>query len=190
MNRHDLDRLMETIDAQGFTALSNGLGLGETRPAQASKPVAPKPVAPTHGQIWADGYRPEIGPEPKAKPVPVATMPRPEAPRASGGFSRRVLAYGLDFLFVAMSLGVALALATLLTAVRTGETDNLLGTGPVQWVAGANPYVLLAGVYAAFLAYGLLFKVLAGRTFGETLLRLRPRASARKTREIGAGGAS
>ena len=244
MNRHDLDRLIETIDAKGFTALSSGLGLGEARPVQGARPEATRRAAPppSQGQVWQDGYRPGIGPEARplaAAPAPVAP-PKPlkgrkarqalkaakaaqakaakaaraaqasqaaRAPKAAkaskaskaamgslapaprGGFSRRLFAYGLDFFFVAVSLGVALGLATLLTAVRTGETDNLLGAAPVQWVVSAKPYVLLAVVYGAFLAYGLLFKVLAGRTCGETLLRVRPRQAPRKTQETGLGGA-
>jgi hypothetical protein len=121
---------------------------------------------------------------PKTQKRPQAANPGAEAPRSKGkpplGIERKLLAWGLDFAFVALSLGVLVALFVLLTAVRTGETADLFALAPVQWLLGVKPLALVFGVYALFFAYILLFKVVAGATLGETLLRSRlsPRHSA------------
>ncbi len=144
-----------------FTALSVGIGIGDLRPPgpppSARNVVNKGPVIPrvTHAI-------PQVADAPQV---------RGQLPRVRGrGFSYRILAYGLDFFFVALTLAVALALATVLSAVRTGETENWLAAKPIQWLAGLNPFAIVGGVYGAFFAYALVFKVLAGKTVGEGLL--------------------
>ncbi len=110
----------------------------------------------------------------RAAPLPKAAAPRAgRSPRPRLGLERKLVAWGLDFFFVGFSLFVLLALVTLLTAVRTGETEDVFALAPVQWLMGINPLQLVAGVYALFFAYVILFKLVAGVTLGETLLRAR-----------------
>lgn len=132
----------------------------------------PQVFAPEASQRFA-----QLAPQPSLMGSPAAHLPAGIRGRPS--FSRRFFAWGLDFLFVTLSLATVLALTTLLIAIRSGETDHPLTLAPVQWLVHLNPYGVIAGVYAVFFAYGLLFKGLAGRTLAETLLRL-PRGSQEK----------
>ncbi len=144
-----------------FTALSVGIGIGALRPPGPA-PSARNVVNKAPGDSQVTRAIPQVADAPQV---------RGQAPRVKGlGFSHRILAYGLDFFFVALTLAVALALATVLSAVRTGETENWLATKPIQWLAGLNPFAIVGGVYGAFFAYALVFKVLAGKTVGEGLL--------------------
>lgn len=150
-----------------FTALSVGIGIGDLKsPSLGGQRVAKGGPGPDVSVVHKVAM-PPMAPLQVAEPQGKALA----KPQIKGrGFSHRILAYGLDFFFVALTLAVALALATLLSAVRTGETDNWLATKPIQWLASLNPYTIVGGVYAAFFAYALVFKVLAGKTVGEGLL--------------------
>jgi hypothetical protein len=105
-----------------------------------------------------------------ARPKP-DKAPRPQ--RATLAFEKRLVAWSLDFFFVALTLAVLLALITVATAVRSGGGEDVFQLPPVQWLMGVNPLELVAGVYALFFAYVLLFKTVAGVTLGESLLRAR-----------------
>ncbi len=153
-----------------FTALSVGIGIGDLRsPTLDSQRLARRSPGNDADLVnkAPQPQRTAMAPMQVSEPQGKASAP---AKRQGRGFSFRILAYGLDFFFVALTLAVALALATVLSAVRTGETDNWLATKPIQWLAGLDPYVIVGGVYAAFFAYALVFKLLAGKTFGEGLL--------------------
>jgi len=184
--------LTESLDVQTFTALSPGIGLGELRPAaglpqrdaygvRMRTPVAPSPARPflssqTEGtnpvhKAWSDLPAVAHAGAVSSGKGRLAKAKRTPAP-ASRTFSRCILAWGIDFLFVAVSLAAALALAELLVAIRTGETGSWLALAPMQWLAGQSPVTVVGGVYGMFAAYTLLFKLLAGRTFGESLLGL------------------
>jgi hypothetical protein len=85
------------------------------------------------------------------------------------------MAWAVDFFFVTSSLALALAMATGIAAARAGSETSLLDLRPVTWLAGFAPYQILIGVYGVFLAYGLFFRVLVGRTFGESVVGLKAR---------------
>lgn len=165
-------RRVITSDEIRFEALSVGIGIGGLRPLDSQRvrqAARPGPAVVNKATTIP------------AMPVQVIESPSNarNLPRAKGpGISVRLLAYGLDFFFVALTLGVALALATVLSAVRTGETENWLATKPIQWLAGLNPFAIVGAVYGAFIVYALLFKALAGKTVGESLLGVsRPKNS-------------
>jgi hypothetical protein len=83
------------------------------------------------------------------------------------------LAWSLDLLLVAAALSSALALA-FAAHVWRGDSADWLAAKQVQWLLSLNPVVWLAGVYSLFLVYAIFFRILVGRTCGETLLGLRP----------------
>jgi hypothetical protein len=212
MQHQDIDRILASIEAKGFTALSNGIGLGELKPRAGAKPrpaptprAAPPlslpvtPQAPAPGPVFMAPQGPAEGiasfsPAGVHRSIPRGKRARLDAPRPATGlpsFPRRLLAWGVDFLFVAATLAVGFTLATLLSAVRTGETEHPLALAPVQWLVDANPLVVLAGIYGAFLAYGLLFRLLSGRTVGQLLLApgVAVKSRPEKPRKTARGGA-
>jgi hypothetical protein len=91
------------------------------------------------------------------------------------GFDMRLFAWSIDFVFVVACVGVAVALAVVLSAARAGDgegwfTRNWLVLPPMQWLAGVAPLYALGGVYGVYLLYHLVFKILAGATVGESLV--------------------
>ena len=153
-------------DSIAFQALSVGIGLGELRPP-GKTPVTRVAPSLVH-KVEAFEPEPLLALDAMAKARAPERQLNPKGPRR--GWSVKLMAYGLDFFFVALTLVVALGLATVLSAVRTGETENWMATKPIQWLAGLNPYLIIGGVYGVFFAYTLVFKLLAGKTCGETLL--------------------
>jgi hypothetical protein len=102
-----------------------------------------------------------------------AKVARPSTPKLP--FELRLVAWSVDFAFVVACVGLAMALAAILAAARSGDGAGLLARdwlalAPVQWLAAFPPHYILGGVYAVYLLYHLVFKLLAGTTMGETLL--------------------
>lgn len=192
---YDLLAFAENLDAKGFTALSQGLGLGELRAAgKVEKRAAPVmrepelPVStPANYAAAASARRQGQGSDgesyvvDKASSVQVAQV-RAEAPERAYvttrrlSFERRLMAWSIDFLFVTSSLAIALATVTALAAARAKADVSLLDLRPVAWISGFAPYQILLGVYAVYLTYTLTFKFAVGRTFGESLVGLAHKA--------------
>lgn len=88
-------------------------------------------------------------------------------------FKQRLSVWTADFLVVVTSLAVAFAIAVVLSMVKSGETDNWLALRPVKFLAARTAVEILAAVYAAFAAYMVVFKLGAGKTFGELIFARR-----------------
>ena len=166
--------LLATPDKYEFTALSSGLGLGGVRPArltQTRRPVAQAAAGLAVNTMpgWAGSAAVVAFAPPRLRLPKAATV----APVKEAGISRLVLAWSLDLLLVAAALSSALALA-FAAHVWRGDSADWLAAKQVQWLWSLNPVIWLAGVYALFLVYALFFRILVGRTCGETLLGLRP----------------
>lgn len=192
MQQHDLRDFAETLDLTAFKALSSGIGIGKTKelaaPAQAlpRKAEMPRSELP-RPQVVQGGSSGEARKGKALKPSKGAKASRAAQAPAAGhagmrlSLERRLFAWGLDFFFVALSLAVLLAIFTVLAAVRSGASGDPFALAPVQWLFGLKPLEVLAAVYGLFFAYVLLFKVVAGRTLGESLLVRRSRRVARGT---------
>lgn len=165
----DLRQLAEDLQLNDFTALSVGIGIGQAKPkTRFAPPVRPMATVAAKAPVV---YQ---------EPIVRHEQPRPAAPqnRSKLPFELRLVAWGLDLLFVALAALTALALATLLAAMRGGQppitADEWLAVRPVQWLAGLSIYAVLGGLYGIYGLYIGLFKIVAGRTLGESLFfRLR-----------------
>lgn len=194
---HELAAFAANLDLAAFKALSPGIGLGEpravlqrafapaqqgvqhVRPSQQSvvhegvaRRATVMPLDPAMGKVMKPKKqkKAKAPKEPKQSTMRVRTMP----------FERRLVAWSIDFLFVLTSIATALALATVLAAVRKGDGSDWLSQAPLQWLAQFKALELLGGVYGAFLAYFVLFKGLAGASVGEAMLGGRRRGSTAK----------
>lgn len=98
--------------------------------------------------------------------APVALEPR--LPRS---FASRISVWTFDFLVVVVSLAVAFAAAVVISMVKTGETDNWLALRPVKFLSERSGVEVLASVYAIFAVYMIVFKLGAGKTFGEVIFK-------------------
>lgn len=203
MQANDLRAFADNLDASSFRALSAGIGLGAVKPTQAppqtlprqaaqGSSFAPTPVAPTPvaaRSLNGASSRPMKVTKPsrqaashgalKSSSRHAAKASQPKAPVASArpypvlGWERKLMAWGLDLVFVGSTLAVLVALVTLLAAARSGETNDVFTLAPIQWLTSINPLELVGGVYGLYFAYILLFKLVAGVTLGESLLRAR-----------------
>lgn len=122
----------------------------------------------------ADAARKQ-GAAPKKAKVRPAAPPQPSGPRILT-WEKRLVAWSLDFLFVASSLVVCLALALLLAAMRAGNPDDWWTLKPIRWLGLFRPYEVLGGVYGSFFGYYALFRILAGKTLGEGLMARSPKS--------------
>lgn len=200
----EIRRFAENLSFESFRALSSGIGLGSMhRPSHAST----EPPAPNMSFSLASlgGVEPEniagkpatILPSPVYKAenkgmannkpnhaAAIASQSRGQPasikrPRLS--FAQLLVAWSIDLLFVAASVGTALALAVVLGVARSGQgisagLQDWLSLPPVLWLAKFNPLQILAGVYGLFVVYYILFRWLVGHTLGENLLRSTKRA--------------
>lgn len=182
---HDLSAFAETLDVHVFTALSQGLGLGELKPVvekrqqpamavSASNAFQSRPSAEIVVNKVAQASRTRFGKQKRARSNDMPAPTDGSGPRV--GLERRLMAWAVDFLFVTSSLAVALTLATVIAKAKAGDGTSLLELRPVTWLASYAPYQILIGVYGVYLVYGLFFKLFVGRTFGESVMGLRARA--------------
>lgn len=180
----DMRALLENVENQEFKALSVGLGLGSVqRPSRkGSKATAAQSRADTLTTAPLKSAPSKALPH-KALPTKAAQMMAPrvsstqrqaldapaKTPRDNTHLTRRLLAWALDFLLVVATLTLAVAAMTAFSASR-GASAAWVEQRPVQWLVQTSPLATLSLVYGVFLVYGLLFKLLVGRTCGETLL--------------------
>jgi hypothetical protein len=193
---HDIRWFSENLNSSQFRALSTGLGLGSlkaagTRVARAGLPQQPQ--AQSAGAFGAGNYAPPpvmtAHPGSASAPVPVARSGRKQKkqqpdqaahqpPRLRRSMTSRLSVWTFDFLVVVVSLAVAFAVAVVLSMVKTGETDNWLDLRPVRFLADRSGVEILAAVYAIFAVYMIVFKLGAGKTFGEVIFRPKQAKSA------------
>lgn len=187
---YDLMAFAESLDIKSFTALSQGLGLGELRPVgkketrgmpvmrEPDLPIAtPMPLQQTRANIVDKAQLAHVGAEARSPIGGVAeTAPAPRAISRRLSFERRLMAWSVDFLFVTSSLAMALSVVTAIAAARAAADTSILELRPVTWLAAFSPLQILGGVYAIYLVYNLTFKFAVGRTFGESLMGLAHKA--------------
>ena len=185
----DMRALLENVENQEFKALSVGLGLGSVqRPRRkGSNATAARSRADTLTTAPLKSAPPKVLPtkelSTKVLPTKSAQMMAPrvssmqrqalgttaKTPEDNTNLTRRLLAWALDFLLVVATLTLAVAAMTAFSASR-GVSAAWVEQRPVQWLVQTSPLATLSLVYGVFLVYGLLFKLLVGRTCGETLL--------------------
>ena len=190
----DMRALLENVENQEFKALSVGLGLGSVqRPSRkASNSAAAQNRAATLTTAPVKSAPPKVLTTKSAptKSAPTKSAPtksaQPGVPRVSSAqqpalgakvkvpkdgapLPRRLLAWAVDFLLVVATLASAVAAMTLFGASR-GVGAAWVEQRPIQWLVQTSPLITLSLVYGVFLVYCLLFKLLVGRTCGETLL--------------------
>jgi hypothetical protein len=180
----DMRALLENVENQEFKALSVGLGLGSLqRPSRkGSNGTAAQSRADTLTTAPLKSASPKVLPT-KELPTKSAQLMAPrvsstqrqalgataKTPKDNTHLTRRLLAWALDFLLVVATLTLAVAAMTAFSASR-GASAAWVEQRPVQWLVQTSPLATLSLVYGVFLVYGLLFKLLVGRTCGETLL--------------------
>ncbi|MCX6105895.1 MAG: hypothetical protein NTY08_08710 [Proteobacteria bacterium] len=185
----DMRALLENVENQEFKALSVGLGLGSVqRPSRkGSNATAARSRADTLTTAPLKSAPSKALPTKalphKTFPTKAAQMMAPrvssmqrqalgttaKTPEDNTNLTRRLLAWALDFLLVVATLTLAVAAMTAFSASR-GVSAAWVEQRPVQWLVQTSPLATLSLVYGVFLVYGLLFKLLVGRTCGETLL--------------------
>ena len=180
----DMRALLENVENQEFKALSVGLGLGSVqRPRRkGSNATAAQSRADTLTTAPLKSAPPKalsskaLHPKAAQMMAPrVSSMQRQasgtttKTPKDNTNLTRRLLAWALDFLLVVATLTLTVAAMTAFSASR-GVSAAWVEQRPVQWLVQTSPLATLSLVYGVFLVYGLLFKLLVGRTCGETLL--------------------
>jgi hypothetical protein len=169
----EIQHLVETIDVRLFQALSPGIGLGDLRTArQAASVCTATPVSQTARQETAVANVVTAAPT-SVNRVNVAstTVKTPSGVKGSP-WEKFFLAWSLDFFFVASCLVMVLAAACALFVYQHGIPETPLNLPPLRWLAAVSPVKVLAAVYAVFIGYAAIFRVLAGRTIGEASLGL------------------
>ena len=177
----DMRALLENVENQEFKALSVGLGLGSVqRPSRKSKaaqsraetlttaPLKPAPLTATPltaTQLTTATLRASRKSGAQRQPLGATA----KATKDSAHLTRRLLAWALDFLLVVATLTLSVATMTAFSVSRSAS-GTWVEQRPVQWLVQTSPLATLSLVYGVFLVYGLLFKLLVGRTCGETLL--------------------
>ena len=180
----DMRALLENVENQEFKALSVGLGLGSVqRPSRkGSKATAAQSradtltTAPLRSAPSKALSSKALHPKAAQMMAPrVSSMQRQasgtttKTPKDNTNLTRRLLAWALDFLLVVATLTLTVAAMTAFSASR-GVSAAWVEQRPVQWLVQTSPLATLSLVYGVFLVYGLLFKLLVGRTCDETLL--------------------
>lgn len=136
------DRGTYEFDAVAVEALAAGIGLGT-------------PVARKKTPLQVDTKKP-------AEPVmPVET-------RSRSGLLRSTVAYLLDLCIIVLSLFVSTGTAYFTTMNEIPLPADLLFTLASKF----EPYQIVLGIFSLMLGYFVLFKLLAGMTLGEVLVRV------------------
>ena len=168
------------LDPARFVALSPGIGLGEPKPKLANS-ENPKHLASRTHAAREQATRETRAAE-SARPSAKAAFfpPDPSSSHQSKPFlslGKRLLAYSIDFVLIAFTLSTGVLGFFAWKARDHGFEDfsvsweKILGAGDLF----SHPMQAIAGVYAIFFAYLLIFKLMAGVTLGESFLLRRTR---------------
>jgi hypothetical protein len=77
-----------------------------------------------------------------------------------------MLTFGIDLLFVAVSIFVVVMGSTLINQMRAEKGTPISEILPLAWILGQEIPRLLAGFFAVYLVYLVAFLVCAGATLG------------------------
>jgi ABC-type dipeptide/oligopeptide/nickel transport system permease component len=86
-------------------------------------------------------------------------------------FERFILTFGIDLLFVAVSIFVVVLGSTLINQLRVEKGTPISEVLPLAWILGQEIPRLLAGFFAVYLVYVVAFLVCAGGTLGAISIR-------------------
>lgn len=189
--------LAENLDFRGFQALSPGLGLGELKavdkpnfvsrdpagallegPATGASPHRASPMmtsgipAVSPGDISnprSEGVSAQAPTNQVSKRPPAGGGRVGKSPRGVLRFMRLAYAWSIDLSLVVICLGIALVCAAAALSVGEGKEDFWFDGGPIAWMLSFEIWEACGIVGAVFLMYLAVFKLLAGRTFGESL---------------------
>lgn len=172
----DLRWFAENLDITQFSALSQGIGVGELKPKQNNP--APHNASKVFSQQTLTKRR-QIPQTPMQQEFPAAQqMQRPvhkdsTPPLNKGGgfFSlRRLEALSLDLLLVITAFAFSLALAALVSGLKNGiNSDGWIDLAAFKWVRQFSGVELSAMVGGLLVGYIALFKLSMGQTPGENL---------------------
>jgi hypothetical protein len=84
---------------------------------------------------------------------------------------RFFVAFGIDALFVLVSLIMAFIGVTVVAYLRAGKGLSWLDLKPVMWVTQISLWRLLAGAFLVYLVYLASFYVIVGSTIGYMSLK-------------------
>ncbi|MGE0173068.1 MAG: hypothetical protein AB7T49_09795 [Oligoflexales bacterium] len=161
----ELRSFIQNLDPSKFESLSTGIGLGSLEPRE----VQPKLPTPPQMAAWKEE------PEARVKTRPNATMTTDvRAARAWNAriFGIKTLAHVLDIMVVLSAILVGMIVVELLT--QSGFSFS--GKG-LRNMAGAQFFRTLGAlktsiiVYTIFVVYFMVFRILAGVTIGENLVK-------------------
>ena len=82
-----------------------------------------------------------------------------------------MLTFGIDLLFVTVSIFVVVLGSTLINQLRTEKGTPISEVLPLAWILGQEIPRLLAGFFAVYLVYVVAFLVCAGATLGAISIR-------------------
>ena len=175
------------VGASAPVARANAAPRGATKspkkPTRHERRIAAKRARDAAASVAANPppRAPRTAPAASGQVARTSVAPAPPAPpaRPRGGLERRLFAWMLDFLLVTATLAVAFAGVTVFAATHARGKGPLLDLPPLALVGGTRPLILLACVYGAWLFYMLFFKLVAGRTLGESLMRTATRGAPR-----------
>lgn len=86
-------------------------------------------------------------------------------------FERFMLTFGIDLLFVAVSIFVVVLGSTLINQLRAEKGTPMSEVLPLAWILGQEIPRLFAGFFAVYLVYVVAFLVCAGATLGAISIR-------------------
>jgi|GEM_PF-4182797 len=194
MLQQELLKFAEELEIGDFRAVSSGIGLGSVKRVAQAEPVRwHDPVVempPAAAEAHSRSAREKIDTAVRAnedtaqfsadfvaagalRPLKVKHPSRAGRALAAGG--RLLGVFVVDSLVVALSLAVAMAVASAALGIRVeGSQAGMTGLailGPIKWLAGFSMVQVLAGFYGVFVIYALTLRLVAGGTLGQAIFR-------------------
>jgi hypothetical protein len=197
--RFELLRLKNELKAENFRILHHPIGLravAKVQEARAQTPQIPLPMTrsaslsqsqtKSHSSLslsQSTANAPSKAPASANKRINQTSRFRPSA-RAEGalhltalarvqlGITKRLVIHALDIVFVSMTIGLGLLLASWITdPTHLSKNPELLRqTPPLRFLMHSNVILLVALLYGFFSLYWLFFKLVTGSTLGESFL--------------------
>lgn len=197
MLQQELLRFAEELEIANFRAVSSGIGLGTMKRVAQAEPVRwhdpvvemPPAAAAAHTRSQAENAPsavPQSAENAQFSPEFIATATikplqakRPSMfVRAIGSAARLIGIFVVDSVVVALSLVVAMAVASAALGIRAdGAQAGIAGLtilAPIKWLAGFSIVQVLAGFYGVFIVYALTLRIVAGGTLGQAIFRSSP----------------
>jgi len=163
----DLHWFAENLEIAQFTALSQGIGMGELVPKKSEmvRPSVTTKMSPPKNQAFSKPLPPPVHNEQYQKsnrPMSVNSKGKPFINW------RRLEAVVVDLLFLATAIAASIAFAALVSTLKNGvNSDGWLNLSVLKWVRELTLIHLCTMGASLLVGYVLLFKVAMGQTPGE-----------------------